>query len=280
MGLMVCAGVTEEWMMFGSNTGGVLTDYSAPAKAAFREWVWETVRDGRAPPSGLAGSARVFRFRGASTPHEIAAACEGRFPRSVPRRPRRRLVAISFRPDGRHDRALRAALSRKSRTATGYAAPSTATSCSFTSRESSRPGIWPSIGSPARPISTTSSVPPSTPIDRSSRAAIAHSCRCVDSYHVNGKLWCNENDLRTFRVMDVPNVKADQIDRRQTPRGDDRAAAPSTGRRSGRGCGHSYFDMAGGWYDDPRLAEEIRSQVAVADGHSRWTARPPAKWRW
>jgi len=33
----------------------------------------------------------------------------------------------------------------------------------------------------------------------------------VDTYHLHGKLWYNENDLRTFRVLDVPNVKADRV---------------------------------------------------------------------
>jgi hypothetical protein len=87
----------------------------------------------------------------------------------------------------------------------------------------------------------------------------------VDSYHVNGKLWCNENDLRTFRVMDVPNVKADQIDRRQTPEETIALLRRQLGAVLTRGCGHSYFDMSGGWYDDPRLAEEIRLQVALAN---------------
>jgi len=87
----------------------------------------------------------------------------------------------------------------------------------------------------------------------------------VDTYHLHGKLWCNENDLRTFRVLDVPNVKADQIDRRQTPEETIALLRRQLGCVLARGCGHSYFDMSGGWYDDPRLAAEIRTQVAVAD---------------
>lgn len=35
--------------------------------------------------------------------------------------------------------------------------------------------------------------------------------------HLHGKLWWNENDLRTFRVLNVPVVSVEQIDRRQTP---------------------------------------------------------------
>lgn len=39
----------------------------------------------------------------------------------------------------------------------------------------------------------------------------------VDSYHVNGKLWCNENDLQTFRVMDVPNGPVIEAHGREGP---------------------------------------------------------------
>lgn len=264
IGLMVCAGVTEEWMMFGSNTGGVLTDYSEPAKAAFRKWVRARYKTTDGLQAAWEDPAVTFESVDPPTPHAIVAASQGDFTDA----PRGCRVADWWRflsdltagtiehfskivkKESRNDwlcgafygyvvqfhepRILTAghlAIDRLTRSphVDYFFSPA------LYSHRSLRPGGY----------STFMSV--------------------VDSYSVNGKLWCNENDLRTFRVMDVPNVKADQIDRRQTPEETISLLRRQLGAVLSRGCGHSYFDMSGGWYDDPRLAEEIRMQVTLAD---------------
>ena len=87
----------------------------------------------------------------------------------------------------------------------------------------------------------------------------------VDTYHLHDKLWCNENDVRTFRVLDVPNVQAHQLDRRQTPEETIALIRRELGNVLTHGSAESYFDMGGGWYDDRRLLAEVGRQVIAAE---------------
>ncbi len=264
IGLMVCAGVTEEWMMFGSNTGGVLTDYSAPAKAAFREWVrgrYETEEHLQ-----VAWKDPVVTFASAMppTPHEIAANSQNDFVDAS------RGCHIAdwwrFLSDLTADTIEHYSRIVKQESQDdwlcgafyGYVVqfhePRILTAGHLAIDRLTRSPHVDYFFSPA--LYSHRSLKP---------GGYSTFMSVVDSYHVNGKLWCNENDLRTFRVLDVPNVKADQIDRRQTPEETIALLRRQLGSVLTRGCGHSYFDMSGGWYDDPRLAEEIRMQVALAN---------------
>jgi len=87
----------------------------------------------------------------------------------------------------------------------------------------------------------------------------------TDTFRLHGKLWWNENDLRTFRVLDVPVVTVEQIDRRQTPQETRDLLWRALGNVLAHGCTQWYFDMGGGWYDDPELLATVRRQAEVAD---------------
>ncbi len=264
IGLMVCAGVTEEWMMFGSNTGGVLTDYSAPAEAAFRDWVRGRYETEELLQAAWKDTTVTFDTISPPTPHEIVAAAHNDFVDAS--RGCRVADWWRFLSDLTADTIEHYSKIVKKESQDnwlcgafyGYVVqfhePRILTAGHLAIDRLTRSPHVDYFFSPA--LYSHRSLKP---------GGYSTFMSVVDSFHVNGKLWCNENDLRTFRVMDVPNVKADQIDRRQTPDETIALLRRQLGAVLTRGCGHSYFDMSGGWYNDPRLAEEIRMQVAVAD---------------
>jgi hypothetical protein len=262
--LMVCAGVTEEWMMFGSNSGGVLTDYSKPAKNAFRTWsrrryeTEEHLRESWRDPHVSFDTAEP------PTPHDIAMSYKGDF-LDISRGERVpdwwRFLSDLTADTIEHYCGIVKEESRGDWMCGvfyGYVLqfhePRILTAGHLAIDRLNRSPHLDYFFSPA--LYSHRSLKPG---GYSAFMSLPESC------HLNGGLWCNENDLRTFRVMDVPNVKADQIDRRQTPEETTALLRRQLGAVLARGCGHSYFDMGGGWYDDPRLAEEVRAQVAVTD---------------
>ena len=87
----------------------------------------------------------------------------------------------------------------------------------------------------------------------------------TDTFRLHNKLWWNENDIRTFRVLDVPVVTVEQIDRRQTPQETRDLLWRGLGNVLAHGCTQWYFDMGGGWYDDPDLLATVRRQAEVAE---------------
>ncbi len=216
IGLMVCAGVTEEWMMFGSNTGGVVTDYSAPAKAAFREWVRRRYETGGLLQSTWKDTAVAFDSVSPPAPHEIVAAAHDDF--NDASRGCRVADWWRFLSDLTADTIEHYSKIVKKESENdwlcgafyGYVVqfhePRILTAGHLAIDRLTRSPHVDYFFSPA--LYSHRSLKP---------GGYSTFMSVVDSYHVNGKLWCNENDLRTFRVMDVPNVKADQIDRRQTP---------------------------------------------------------------
>ena len=68
----------------------------------------------------------------------------------------------------------------------------------------------------------------------------------TESYKLHNKLWWNENDIRTFRVLDVPNTHADQIDRRQTLEETLALLRRELGNVIAHGISQWYFDMGAG----------------------------------
>lgn len=264
VGLMICAGVTEEWMMFGSNTGGVLTDYSEPAQDAFRAWVRKRYGSEDRLRAAWADPQATFQRVQPPTPQEVAAPGRGDF-LELPRQAR---VADwwCFLSDLTADtiehfaRIVKAASEGDWLCGTFYGyvvqfhEPRIVTAGHLAIDRLVRSPDLDFFFSPA--LYSHRSLKP---------GGYSTFMSLTETYHLHDKLWLNENDLRTFRVLDVPNVKVEQIDRRQTPEETIALLRRQLAGVLAHGCGQSYFDMGGGWYDDPRLDEEIRAEVAVAE---------------
>lgn len=102
---------------------------------------------------------------------------------------------------------------------------------------------------------------PTSYINRQVRGGESHFMSIPDSIRLHGKLWFNENDVRTHRLpaaaghgrtADVAETIA--IQRRESA------------HSLARGAGMWWFDMSGGWYDDREVMEAIARLAEVARG--------------
>ena len=69
--VMPCAGVTEEWMMFGSNSAAA-TDYSKPTAVAFKRWIENRYQTDERLQSAWADATVSLESVEPPTPKEMA----------------------------------------------------------------------------------------------------------------------------------------------------------------------------------------------------------------
>jgi len=114
--------------------------------------------------------------------------------------------------------------------------------------------------------------------DRRAAYGYADFMSATESVKLHGKLWINENDIRTFIDLKTLLARYPQYD---TPEGRDWAYRAigvnddpaitiellklQLAATIGRGCGKWWFDITGGAYRDSRLIETIRHSLLVAE---------------
>lgn len=88
-----------------------------------------------------------------------------------------------------------------------------------------------------------------------------HAMSLVDSIKLHGKLWFDENDFRTFLAKGVPPRFPGYTDTfEKTVLSQRRSFAWTFTSR----LGMWWFDMGGGWYDDPRMLAELEKMNLIA----------------
>ncbi len=105
---------------------------------------------------------------------------------------------------------------------------------------------------------------------RAPGSGYSHFMSLTDSVKAHGKLWMDENDIRTWLT---PGAVGDW--------GKTATYEESLGQQRrefanvlANGCGKWWFDMGGGWYDDPRMMAEIGKMRAIADASVAWDRSP------
>jgi len=114
--------------------------------------------------------------------------------------------------------------------------------------------------------------------DRRAAYGYADFMSATESVKLHGKLWFNENDIRTFVDLKTLLARYPSYD---TPEGRDWAYRAigvnddpavtiellklQLAATIGRGCGKWWFDITGGAYRDSRLIETIRHSLLVAE---------------
>jgi len=96
---------------------------------------------------------------------------------------------------------------------------------------------------------------------RTPGSGYSHFMSLTDSVKLHGKLWINENDIRTWLV----SGKTGQWGRTDTYEETLKQQQRELASVLGQGCGQWWFDMGGGWYDDTRLMGEITKMRQIAD---------------
>lgn len=89
----------------------------------------------------------------------------------------------------------------------------------------------------------------------------SHFMSLTDSVKLHGKLWINENDIRTW----LTPVKAGQWGKTDTYAETLKQEERELASVLGQGCGQWWFDMGGGWFDDSRMMAEIAKHKQIAD---------------
>ncbi|MBI5091713.1 MAG: beta-galactosidase [Candidatus Hydrogenedentes bacterium] len=104
---------------------------------------------------------------------------------------------------------------------------------------------------------------PSSYMFRELGTGFPHTMSLVDSAKQHGKLWFDENDYRTWLT---PGVKAGEFGKTATYEESLLVQQREFAWVLANRLGMWWFDMGGGWYDDPRMLGEIGKMQRIADG--------------
>ena len=262
IGYHLASGVTEEWMMWGGNHG-VWVDYSKPNQEKFRAWLRSKYENDVARLRGAwkrsdvdFGTAEIpsraereaTSFLGLRDPSkeqavidfynynsDLVAETMAYFARVVKDETRRRaLVGVFYgyvmQLSGSGDSRLQNA---------GHLALTEAWDCPdidfFTS--------------------------PSHYSFRELDPGYSTFMSLTDSIKLHGKLWFDENDYRTF----LTPGPLPQWGKRETFEESVALQSREMGNVFSQGCGAWWFDMGGGWYDDPRMMGAIERMNRIGE---------------
>ncbi|MCD6408244.1 beta-galactosidase, partial [bacterium] len=97
----------------------------------------------------------------------------------------------------------------------------------------------------------------------------SHFMSLTDSVKLHGKLWFDENDIRTYLAKGRIGLWGKGKNFEETLKLERREFANVISN----GCGMWWFDMEGGWFDDKKLLKEISNMKKIADRSVKWDRR-------
>ncbi len=268
IGYHLASGTTEEWMQWGGNENQ-WTDYSRPNREKFRAWLKAKYATEAALRAAWADPAVTFataaiptrKQREASalfTLHEPAAAQAvidytlytsdlvadtiAYFARVVKEATRREKLVGAF-----YGYVLQLAGEQRQQNA-GHLALDKVLAC-------------PDLDFMTSPTSYAFRAP---------GTGYSHFMSLTDSVRAHGKLWMDENDIRTWLLGGESTGWGQTPTYEETLLQQQREFA----NVMATGCGQWWFDMSSGWYDDPRLMNDIAGMRAIADQSVAWDRSP------
>lgn len=267
IGYHVASGTTEEWMYWGANEGKYC-DYSKPTLEAFRKWLrgkyetndrfcaaWGspglTLATAEIPryQKRIAAEHGVFRDPVAARDvidfqlflSDLTAETINYFARVVKKATRGEQLFGTF-----YGYVLQLFGQRQQNA--GHLAPRTVWQC-------------PDVDFLTSPTSYAF---------RGLGNGYSHFMSLTDSVKLHGKMWFDENDIRTW-LTGGPTGQWGKTDTYgETLAMQQREFANVICNA----CGQWWFDMGGGWYDDPRILEDIGRMKAIADKTVDWERQP------
>jgi hypothetical protein len=103
------------------------------------------------------------------------------------------------------------------------------------------------------------------------RTYISHFMSLTDSVKLHGKLWLDENDIRTWLLKGRVDLGWGQTGTYEETRGQLQREFANV---LCQGVGQWWFDMGGGWYDDPRILSDIERMNGRCSTVMRASALP------
>lgn len=99
----------------------------------------------------------------------------------------------------------------------------------------------------------------------------SHFMSLTDSVKLHGKLWFDENDIRTWLLKGETLRSWGQTDSYEQTRGQLQREFANVLCQA---VGQWWFDMGGGWYDDPRILADIGAMNRIAEASLAWDRAP------
>ena len=265
VGYHLSSGTTEEWMMWGGNEGKWV-DFSPANVARFRGWLKEKYRTADALQKAWADPA--VTFENATVPsrrqREATALATLRDPQSE----RRIIDFYDYNDDLVADtiacfaKVVKDSTQRKSLVGVfyGYVLQLCSEHRQQNAGHTALQKVWncPDVDFVTSPTSYAFRTP---------GTGYSHFMSLTDSVKLHGKLWFDENDIRTWLLNGKPLRAWGQTDSYEETRGQLQREFANV---LCQGVGQWWFDMGGGWYDDPRILADIGAMNRIAEASLAW----------
>jgi len=265
IGYHLASGTTEEWMMWGMNEDQ-WADYSPVNAVRFRSWLRQTYRSDARLQSAWRNPSVTLSNAAIPTKAERQASGLGVF-----RDPQKDQPAIDFALYSSEVAAeticflagvVKEATKREKLVGVfyGYVLELAGEQRQQNAGHLALRRVWdcPDIDFLSGPTSYTFRQPGS---------GYSHFMSLTDGLKLAGKLWFDENDIRTWLTPGTVGSWTGKTGTFEDTLGQERRELASVLCNA---CGQWWFDMGGGWYDDPRMMAEIAKMRAIADRSVAW----------
>ena len=272
IGYHIASGTTEEWMQWGSNEDQWV-DYSPANLARFRRWLRDKYGSTAALRRAWADPQVAFETAAIPTRAQRAASELGAF-----RDPAAAMPCIDYYlynswltadTIAYFARVVKEETQRRALVGTfyGYVLQLAGEQREQNAGHLALQALW---NCPDVDFVTS----PSSYMFRQLGTGYSHFMSLVDSVKLHGKMWFDENDIRTWLTREGNLGEAGKTATYEETLLHQRREFANVLCNA---CGMWWFDMSGGWYDDPRLMAEIARMKRIADESVHWDRSPVAE---
>ncbi len=268
VGYHVASGTTEEWMMWGGNEDQWV-DYSRPNRDAFHRWLKE--KYGSVEVLRTAWGDPAVTFENAPIPTRAQRSESALYTLHDPAKAQSVIDYSLYTSDlvaetiAYFGKVIKEATRREKLVGAfyGYVLQLTADQRQQNAGHLAMDKL---LACPDVDFMTS----PSSYAFRTAGTGFSHFMSLTDSIKAHGKLWMDENDYRTW----LTGGKVGEFGQAATYEESLLQQKRELGNVLGHGCGMWWFDMGGGWFDDPRMMREIGDMAAIANKTVDWDRSP------
>jgi len=269
VGYHLASGTTEEWMMWGGNEGKWV-DYSPANVARFRQWLKQ--KYGTVDALQRAWTDPTATFERAAIPTKREREATRLATLRDPQSERRVIDFYDYNADLVADtiacfaKVVKESTRRKSLVGVfyGYVLQLCGEQRQQNAGHTALEKVWncPDVDFLTSPTSYAFRTP---------GIGYSHFMSLTDSVKLHGKLWFDENDIRTWLLEGKPQRSWGQTESYEQTRGQLQREFANV---LCQGVGQWWFDMGGGWYDDPRILADIGAMNRIAAASLSWDRSP------
>jgi hypothetical protein len=269
VGYHLASGTTEEWMMWGGNEGKWV-DFSPANVARFRGWLEKKYRTAGALQNAWADPA--VTFQNARIPSRRQREATSLATLRDPKSERQVIDFYDYNADLVADtiaclaKVVKESTRRKGLVGVfyGYVLQLCGEQRQQNAGHTALQAVW-----NCADVDFVTS--PTSYAFRAPGTGYSHFMSLTDSVKLHGKLWFDENDIRTWLLKGKPLRSWGQTESYEETRGQLQREFANV---LCQGVGQWWFDMGGGWYDDPRILADIGVMNRIAESSLAWDRSP------